>query len=78
MRFGTAHLAQLVMITNNDNEDELTNVLWRLHFTTNRVVDSVVDGVYKLPADIVLNLDDRDGDSVPRASASRARSRGKE
>ena len=65
------------MITNNDNEDELTNILWRLHFTTKRVVDGVVDGVYELPADVVLNLDDRDGDLVPHASASHGRSRGK-
>ena len=42
----------------HDDEEELSSVLWRLHFTTERVVSSVVSGVYEIPQDVLVNLND--------------------
>ena len=42
----------------HDDEEELSSVLWRLHFTTEQVVSGVVSGVYEIPQDVVVNLND--------------------
>ena len=59
---------------NNDDDgyDELSRVMWRLHFTTERVVTGIVNGVYNLPQDFQLQLNDSI-ESVP----SRVRKRGR-
>ena len=38
-------------------EHELSKVLWDLHFTTGRIVDSVVDDFNILPSDISSEID---------------------
>ena len=42
----------------HDDEEELSSVLWRVHFTTERVVSGVVSGVYEIPQDVLVNLND--------------------
>ena len=38
-------------------EHELSKVLWDLHFTTGRIVDSVVDDFNILPSDVSSEID---------------------
>ena len=61
-----------VMNNDDDGYDELSRVMWRLHFTTERVVTGIVNGVYNLPQDFQLQLNDSI-ESVP----SRVRKRGR-
>lgn len=63
------------MCDNVDDDDVcLSEVLWNLHFTTNRIVNGVVDGRYTLPSDIVTGLNDT-RDSVPLNKGVRRRGR---
>ena len=49
----------------HDEDSDLSDILWDLHFTMNRIVTGVVEGCYTLPGDVVLGLSDA-RESVPQ------------